>query len=78
MTQTIFIQPIRLLPKSLHYTAFSIERTDKFVYTKLKQIFHTLFSSGGSPYPGWTQQKVVHQVQNGYRMEKPSHVGNFL
>ena len=35
---------------------------------------YVLHLSGGIPYPGWSEGKVIAEVVNGYKMPKPPHV----
>ena len=44
--------------------------------TKIKT--QLCFLTGGIPYPGWSEGKVVAEVQNGYQMPKPEHIDDKL
>ncbi|XP_044166492.1 receptor-like tyrosine-protein kinase kin-16 [Acropora millepora] len=41
-------------------------------------VLYEIFTMGGIPYPGWSEARTIAEVQRGYRMPKPPHIGNSL
>jgi len=41
-------------------------------------ITHLYSFTGGIPYQGWSEGRVVQAVQDGYQMPKPDHVEDQL
>ncbi|XP_067025285.1 tyrosine kinase receptor Cad96Ca-like [Acropora muricata] len=41
-------------------------------------VLYEIFTMGGIPYPGWSEARTIAEVQRGYRMPKPSHIGKSL
>ncbi|XP_044168304.1 tyrosine kinase receptor Cad96Ca-like [Acropora millepora] len=41
-------------------------------------VLYEIFTMGGIPYPGWSEARTIAEVQRGYRMPKPPHIGSSL